>query len=155
MACSNKNLLMNSKFRQGLSFWTGGNIKLVKNPLKNDLAVLMKATKPNVSSVLKQTVNGPFEQGCAYHLHFRILNLTPSPSNARLFATVSYLNKNGNIIRSTPLLILLPKLTVFKWVPYFNIVPPPSENVHQASVVFYLTSGTVLVDYIELSSRQV
>lgn len=146
---------MNSKFREGLSSWTGGNIKLVKNPAnQNDFAVLMEAEKPNVSSVLKQTVFGPFEQGCAYHLSFRIWKLTPSPSNARLIATVSYLNGNGKIIRSTPLFILLPK-TAWKWVPYFAIVPPSPENVHHASVVFYLPSGTVLVDNIKLSFRQI
>jgi hypothetical protein len=87
-------------------------------------------------------------------MYVRILKLTPSTSNARLIATVSYLNGKGKIIRSTPLFILLPK-TAGKWVPYFAIVPPAPENVHHASVVFYLPSGKVLVDNIELSSRQI
>ncbi len=156
MVCSNKNLLVNSKFRRGLSPWTGGNIKIVKNPMaNNDLAVLMNAMNPHVSSVLKQTVYGPLEQGCAYYLFFRVMNLTPSPYKARLFATVSYLDDRGDIIRSTPLLILFPELTEFEWVSYFTIVPPPPGNVHHTSVVMLLAAGKVLVDNIVLSSRQV
>ncbi|SEN23885.1 hypothetical protein [Lihuaxuella thermophila] len=152
MACSNRNLLLNSRFLQGLPPWTGGNIKIVRNPVsRNDLAVLMRAGNPNANSVLKQTVYGPFERGCAYYLYFRVLNLTP----ARLFATVSYQDINGNIIRSTPLFILLGKESRLKWEPYFTIVPPPPDNVHRASVVLLLTSGTVLADNIVLASHQV
>jgi len=154
MACSSRNLLINGGFRRGLAPWTGKHIQRTKNPLKkNDWSVKMNADRG--AAVLKQKVNGPFEQGCAYYLHFRSYNITPTGQKAVLFATVSYLDAGGRIIRSTPMQIILPEGKQAKWFSYFTIVPPPPQNAKSLSVVFWLTSGSLFVDYIRIASHSV
>ncbi|MBA4494953.1 hypothetical protein ACFO25_01755 [Paenactinomyces guangxiensis] len=154
MPCSNRNLLVNGGFSRGLVPWTGSNINRLPNPVYgNDFAVLMGKAGTNERSVLKQTVPGPFEQECSYYLYFRVLNVTPQGSQARLFAAVAYLDRNQEIIRSTPLLILPPQARELKWFPYFTIVPPPPANARNASVIFLLQAGVLFVDYIRLASH--
>ncbi|WP_028775600.1 hypothetical protein [Shimazuella kribbensis] len=151
MACTNTNIIVNGGFRTGLAPWTGTNVKIVKNPVyKNDSSALLRT-----GSVLKQRQALTIQKGCAYYLYFRLLNVTPSGLNANLFATVSYLDNHGNIIRSTPLQIILPRAKKLAFKSYFNIVPPPPAQTRSVSVVFSSVKGTVFVDYIRLAAHTV
>jgi hypothetical protein len=151
MACSNTNVLVNEGFRQGLAPWTGTNIKVVPNPVYNgDSSVLL-----TTGSVLKQKRPLQVEKGCAYYLYFRVLNASPASARANFFATVSYLDNNGKILRSTPLLVLLPRATALKFKSYFSIVPPPPKKTRYVSVVFSGVKGRIFVDYIRLASHVV
>lgn len=153
MACSIRNLLVNGDFREGLSPWTGANIKRVKNPIsKNDFAVLMNNPAGSERTVLKQTVSGPFEKGCTYYLHFGVLNITPASGKVTLFATVAYLDANQKIVQSTPLQVLPPKTKSLKWHLFFSIVPPPPVHARFASIVFLLSKGTLFIDYITFAA---
>jgi hypothetical protein len=151
MACTNTNIIVNGGFRRGLAPWTGTNLKIVKNPVyKNDFSMLLRT-----GSVLKQRQTLTIQKGCAYYLYFRLLNATPGGVEANLFATVSYLDRNGNSIRSTPLQIILPRAKKLAFKPYFNIVPPPPAQTRSVSVVFSNVKGTVFVDYIRLAAHTV
>jgi hypothetical protein len=154
MACSGKNLLKNGGFTRGIAPWTGTRIRRMKNPLRpGDYSLFMSATRSRPAA-LKQTVSGPFEQGCAYYLYFRLLNVTPPTSQAEIYATVAYLDKNRRIINSTPLLVRPPR-RLKSWYPYFSIVPTPPRGTAMLSVVFLLASGTLFVDYISIASHKV
>lgn len=151
MACSNTNILVNGGFRRGLAPWTGTNVKVVPNPVyKGDSSVLFKT-----GSVLKQVRPIEIQSGCAYYLYFRLLNASPANVQGKLYATVSYLDSRGKILRSTPLLIQLPKATKLVFKPYFNIVPPPSSATKDVTVVFSGVQGNIFVDYIRLAAHTV
>jgi hypothetical protein len=151
MACPNTNILKNGGFRQGLTSWTGTNIRRVKNPVyKNDFSVLIKT-----GSVLKQSQPLHIQQGCAYYFYFRLLNATSAGAQASLFATVAYRDKNGKILRSTPLQVLVPKASKLAFKSYFTIVPPPPAQTKLISVSFSGVQGTVFVDYIRLAAHAV
>jgi len=126
----------------------------MKNPLRpGDYSLFMSATRSRPAA-LKQTVSGPFEQGCAYYLYFRLLNVTPPTIQAEIYATVAYLDKNRRIINSTPLLVRPPR-RLKSWYPYFSIVPTPPRGTAMLSIVFLLASGTLFVDYISIASHKV
>lgn len=151
MACTNTNILKNGGFRRGLAPWTGIGIKRVKNPVyANDASVLLKT-----GSVLKQTQPLNIQRGCAYYFYFRLLNATPAGANGSLFATVAYRDKNGKILRSTPLYIIVPKATKLAFKPYFNIVPPPPAATRSVTAVFSNVQGSIFVDYIRLAAHVV
>jgi hypothetical protein len=155
MACSNRNLVVNGEFRRGISPWTGHDIKWVKNPLRyHDTAVLMNPSSNVGIAVLKQTVSGTFEQGCAYYLYLRVMNVSPSVRKVLLFATVAYLDAGKGIIRSTPLVIEPPR-TGGKWFSYFSIVPPPPPRARFMTVSFFLKEGALLIDTVRLASHEI
>jgi len=155
MACSGRNLLKNGGFTRGIAPWTGTRIRRLKNPLRSgDYSIFMSAARNGADAVIKQTVYGPFERGCAYYLYFRLLNMTPPESRTDLYATVAYLDKNRRIINSTPLLVKPPYQTK-SWYPYFSIVPTPPRGTATISVVFLLANGSLFVDYISLASHKV
>ncbi|MBH8585034.1 hypothetical protein [Thermoactinomyces sp. CICC 10520] len=155
MACSGRNILINGGFQKGSAPWTGKRIRRMKNPLRaGDYSMWMGATRAGGDSILKQTIRGPFERGCAYYLYFRLLNVTPPQSKAELYAAVAYLNEKRQMIRSTPLLIRPPYLGN-KWYSYFTIVPSPPLNARYVSVVFLLRKGLLFVDYIRLASHDI
>jgi hypothetical protein len=154
MPCTNRNLLKNGSFRSGISPWTGMGINRVNNPFQpGDFSILMKSSAAN-NAVLKQSIQGPFEEDCAYYLNFRVLNVTPPGNEAVLYAAVSYLNRKKNLIRTTPLLIKPPARTS-DWYSYFSIVPPPPRGTRFATVVFLLAKGNLLVDYIRFASHSI
>lgn len=156
MACSNRNLLVNGNFRRGQSPWRGHNVHLTANPLHaDDYAMAMGNLQSDRPSVLFQTVNGPFERGCAYYLYFRVLNRSPQSVQPRLVAAVSYLDHHKDILRTTPLLVLPPHETPQRFNAYYTIVPPPPVGTRYMVVVFYVNRGTVLVDYIRVASHNV
>jgi hypothetical protein len=151
MACTNTNILVNGGFRQGLAPWTGTDVKRVKNPVyKDDASVLLRT-----GSVLKQRQPLTIQKGCAYYFYFRLLNATAGGAQAKLFATVTYLNGNGKILRSTPLQILLPRAQKLAFKPYFNIVPPPPAATKKVAVSFSGVRGAIFVDYIRLAAHTV
>lgn len=151
MACTNTNILVNGGFRQGLAPWTGTDVKLIKNPVyKDDWSVLLQT-----GSILKQKQPLVIQKGCAYYFYFRLLNATAGGAQASLFATVAYLDGKGNILRSTPLLIILPKAGKLAFKPYFDIVPPPPAATKKVTVSFSGVKGTVFVDYIRLAAHSV
>ncbi|MCH5584152.1 hypothetical protein MK805_04120 [Shimazuella sp. AN120528] len=151
MACTNTNILANGGFRQGLAPWTGINIKRVANPVyKGDASVLLQN-----GSVLKQKQPITIQKGCAYYFYFRLLNATTGGRTANLFATVVYLDRNGKILRSTPLQILLPKASKLAFKPYFDIVPPPPSATRSVAVSFSGVKGKIFVDYIRLAAHTV
>ncbi|TCS96411.1 hypothetical protein EDD58_10142 [Hazenella coriacea] len=153
MTCSNRNILKNSDFKKGIAPWTGDNLRWVRNPLDaDDHVIFMNKKKGSGYPVLKQTVSGPFENKCVYNLNFRLFNLSESGATT-LFATVIYQDRNKKIIRSTPLWMNPPKSKKDAWFSYLTIVPPPPRNAVYTSVSFLLIKGTVLVDYIRLTSR--
>lgn len=155
MACSRRNLLGNGGFQKGIAPWQGNRIRRLRNPLRpGDYSMFMSATRTGADAVLQQTVYGPFERGCAYYLYFRLLNVTPPESRTDLYATVAYLNRNRQIIRSTPMLIKPPHQTS-DWYSYFTIVPPPPRGTSTALVVFLLENGSLFVDYIRLASHAI
>lgn len=154
MTCSNRNLLKNSDFKKGITPWRGTYVHWVRNPLdKNDHVILMRKRKGVGYPVLKQTISKPFEHRCAYNLNFRLFNRSKSGETS-LFATVIYQDVYKRILRATPLWIHPPKSTKDAWFSYLTIVPPPPRNTAFASVSFLLRKGTVIVDYIRLTSRE-
>lgn len=156
MSCSNQNLLKNGNFRWGQNPWRGRNIHLTANPLKeNDYSMAMGNLDSRKPSLLFQTVPGPFERQCAYYLYFRILNRGPRSIQPRVAAAVSYLNSQGSILSTTPMLVLPPYRHPQRFTSYFTIVPPPPPATRTLVVVFYVNKGTVLVDYIRVASHNV
>mgnify|MGYP001388078184 FL=1 len=156
MPCSNKNILKNGNFRGGQNPWRGRNIHLTANPLReNDYSMAMGNLNSNQPSVLYQMVPGPFERQCAYYLYFRILNRGPRTVQPRVTAAVSYLDRNGSILNTTPMVVLPPFRQPQRFTSYFTIVPPPTSLTRSLVVVFYVNKGTVLVDYIRVASHNV
>ncbi len=155
MTCSRRNLIRNGGFQRGVAPWRGTRIRRLKNPLRSgDYSMFMSAARNGADAVLQQRVNGPFESGCAYYLYFRLLNVTPLESRTDLYAAVAYLNRNGQIIRSTPMLVKPPYQTP-DWYSYFTIVPPPPQGTAMVSVVFLLENGSLFVDYVRLASHSI
>lgn len=159
MACSNKNIVKNGEFKDGLDHWSGSNIKLVDNPLsEGDSCVLMgnKNTIKNLKNmcVLKQDIKGPFERGCAYYLHYQLMHAILLQPKDLFYATVAYLDYNRRIINSTPVYII-PNHTTLRWFEYYSIVPPAPPNTATASVSFILRGGMMYIDNIRLASQTI
>jgi hypothetical protein len=151
MACTNTNILKNGGFRRGVAPWTGTQLRRVKNPVyANDASMLL-----TTGSVLKQAQPLTIQRGCAYYFYFRLLNVTPNGANGSLYATVAYRDKNGKILRSTPLYIIVSKAIKLAFKPYFNIVPPPPAATKFVTAVFSNVKGTIFVDYIRLAAHVV
>ncbi|SFJ31999.1 hypothetical protein [Thermoflavimicrobium dichotomicum] len=156
MTCSNKNILLNGGFRQGLRPWEGKNIKRVQNPVVSGDASLLLGSSSSEPSVLKQRIQTDhLESSCAYYLYFRLLNASPNQYRPTIFATVVYFDSHGKWLRATPLMITLPQPKALRFSPYFTIVPSPPKGTRSISVVFSLNKGKVFVDYIRLASHKV
>lgn len=156
VACSHKNLIVNGDFRSRLYPWTGKRIMHVRNPLNElDYSVLMEAPNTHKQSILSQRMQVKPEEKCAYHLTFRIINVSPNHLPIRFYAIVAYLDKKGRLIRSTPLLLTLPEQSLKKYKPYFSIIPPPPNRTEQCKVVFLLLQGRLFIDMIRFVSYTV
>jgi hypothetical protein len=152
MTCSNRNLLVNGEFKNGLSPWVGSGIKHVKSPINpNDAAVWM----PGPGSYLHQVVKGAFETRCAYYLYFRVLNAGAKGKPTQITATVSYLNAGGRLLRSTPVSIKPPAALSRKWFAYYTIVPPPPPETRFVVVNLRINEGALFVDSLRLASHEV
>jgi hypothetical protein len=153
---TNRNLIVNGEFRNGLSSWEGTHVRHIENPTnKKDFALLLGSTitekNPILFAILKQNVLLPLGQREVYRLYFRIFY--PSPLNRpRLFATVVYLDNKRNILNLTPLLVLI-RNTNWQWFSYFSICPPPPLRAHSASVVFFLENGAIILDSIQFKAH--
>ncbi|PTM58502.1 hypothetical protein [Desmospora activa] len=151
MSCSKRNILSNGNFTKGLAPWRGRKIRLVPNPLKKgDTSLAMRG-----NSILYQNVRTNVRPGCVYNLRFRIFNNRPSVKPPRLFATVSYLDGRKRLLRSTPVLVEPPHPAIPQFTSFFTIVPPGPAATRFISVVFSLNRGSLLIDYISISARNV
>jgi hypothetical protein len=154
VACSHKNLIVNSDFRSRIAPWTGRSIQRVPNPEnRQDHSILMGRRDGKTTSTLSQTISLKPEYHCAYYLTFRLYNLSPKGQPAQFYAAVSYLDQRSRQIRITPLLVEPPKQKAFR--SYYTIVPPPPRQTAMIKVVFLLTQGLLLIDLIRLTSHQV
>lgn len=154
MACSNRNIIINGDFYSRIKPWKGKQIQRVRNPqIPSDYSILMGNRTGSAESILSQQRRVVLEKNCAYYLTFRMINVSPKHLPARFFATVAYLDAQGKLIRSTPLLLTPPEANRYK--PYFSIVPPPPRKAHQVKVVFWLQQGRIYIDMIRLVSQSV
>lgn len=155
MACSRRNLLVNGGFQRGIAPWRGNRIRRLKNPLRSgDYSIFMSAVRTGTGAVLYQTIDGPFEEECAYYLYFRLLNGTPPESRTGFYAAATCLDRNGKMIRTTPMIIKPPYQTT-DWYSYFTIIPPFPRGTAMVSVVFLLENGSLFVDYVRLASHDI
>jgi hypothetical protein len=156
VTCSNRNILLNGGFRRGLAPWVIQNSNRVRNPIYQGDASMLMGISPFTRSVVKQKIQtSVFEHQCAYYLYFRVYNDSPIRIKVQLFATVVYLDRRGNTLRTTPLMITLPQAKNRRFSPYFVIVPSPPKETHSISVSFFLPQGRVYVDYIRLAAHDI
>lgn len=159
MPCSNKNIVKNGTFADGLANWSGSHMKLVNDPLHEGLSCVLLGNKNTfynngISCTLKQYIQGPFEQGCAYYLHYKLMHAYVLEPKDRFYATVAYLDAKGRIITSTPVYII-PNHMTLRWSPYYNIVPPAPYNAKSLSVSFMLRGGMMYLGSVELKSETI
>ncbi|WP_142504087.1 hypothetical protein [Melghirimyces algeriensis] len=151
MSCPRRNILKNGGFRHHLSPWKGRKIRLVPNPVrKGDTSVEMKN-----GGLLYQNITGPFNSDCSYILFFKIFNNKQTPKPPQVFATVTSMDRAKRLLRTTPVLVEPPYPQVPHFTSYFTIIPPPPVAAKYLSVSFMVRGGSVLVDYISVSAREV
>jgi hypothetical protein len=151
MTCSGINLVKNGDFQQGLNFWSGTGVILANHIVRRgNVSALLKK-----GSVLRQQQRIQAEKGCAYYLYFRLFNVTPASLQAKLFATVTYLDEQDRILRTTPLEVQPHINRKNQFQSFFNIVPPPPSATRKFSIKISVEAGVIFLDYIRFSSHVV
>lgn len=151
MSWPKRNIVKNGGFQSGLPPWRGKGIRLVPNPIRRgDVSVRLEER-----GLLYQYTPGPFRRECSYYLYFRLHNNRRTPKPPLVLASVAHLDRNKQLLRTTPVLVEPPYTREAHFSSYFSIVPPPPAATKYIAVIFQVQNGSVLVDYIALTPHDV